>query len=288
MRKVADEQGIRPYIDFGIEVTGASWDEDRAHLDRQHTLGRGLRGPRRDRRRRRPAHPQRPRDHRRRLVRGPTIPLRPVGPLGRPQGQEGRRHRHGCQRDPVHPDHRPGDRAPHGLPALAGLGAAQEGQAHAGVAQEAVRHGPWRHAGVPERALLGARGPRDRLQRARQHPPVRREDREALPREEDPRPRAAGQAHAGLPPRLQARAAVQHVLPHVPARRRRAQHRRRQGDRRRRRDRRQRRQARGRHHHLRHRLPRHRRVRLPRHQGQERRRPRHAVPRATASRPTWG
>lgn len=29
MRKVANEQGIRPYIDFGVEVTGASWDEDR-------------------------------------------------------------------------------------------------------------------------------------------------------------------------------------------------------------------------------------------------------------------
>ncbi len=29
MRKVADEQGIRPYIDFGVEVTGASWDHDR-------------------------------------------------------------------------------------------------------------------------------------------------------------------------------------------------------------------------------------------------------------------
>jgi cation diffusion facilitator CzcD-associated flavoprotein CzcO len=29
MRKVADEQGIRPYIHFGVEVTGASWDEDR-------------------------------------------------------------------------------------------------------------------------------------------------------------------------------------------------------------------------------------------------------------------
>jgi cation diffusion facilitator CzcD-associated flavoprotein CzcO len=29
MRKVADEQGIRPYIDFGVEVTGAAWDEDR-------------------------------------------------------------------------------------------------------------------------------------------------------------------------------------------------------------------------------------------------------------------
>ncbi|KRC64998.1 4-hydroxyacetophenone monooxygenase [Aeromicrobium sp. Root236] len=30
MRKVADEQGIRPYIHFGVEVTGAEWDEDRA------------------------------------------------------------------------------------------------------------------------------------------------------------------------------------------------------------------------------------------------------------------
>ncbi|KAA1397131.1 flavin-containing monooxygenase [Aeromicrobium ginsengisoli] len=30
MRKVADEQGIRPYIDFGVEVTGAEWDEDRS------------------------------------------------------------------------------------------------------------------------------------------------------------------------------------------------------------------------------------------------------------------
>ncbi|MEV7397643.1 NAD(P)/FAD-dependent oxidoreductase [Aeromicrobium sp. NPDC092404] len=30
MRKVADEQGIRPYITFGVEVTGASWDEDRS------------------------------------------------------------------------------------------------------------------------------------------------------------------------------------------------------------------------------------------------------------------
>ncbi|MGA9715151.1 MAG: NAD(P)/FAD-dependent oxidoreductase [Aeromicrobium sp.] len=29
MRKVADDQGIRPYIDFGVEVTGATWDEDR-------------------------------------------------------------------------------------------------------------------------------------------------------------------------------------------------------------------------------------------------------------------
>jgi cation diffusion facilitator CzcD-associated flavoprotein CzcO len=29
MRKVANEQGIRPYIDFGVEVTGTSWDEDR-------------------------------------------------------------------------------------------------------------------------------------------------------------------------------------------------------------------------------------------------------------------
>ena len=28
MRSVADEQGIRPYIDFGVEVVGASWDED--------------------------------------------------------------------------------------------------------------------------------------------------------------------------------------------------------------------------------------------------------------------
>jgi cation diffusion facilitator CzcD-associated flavoprotein CzcO len=29
MRKVADEKGIRPYITFGVEVTGATWDEDR-------------------------------------------------------------------------------------------------------------------------------------------------------------------------------------------------------------------------------------------------------------------
>ncbi|MCW2825324.1 MAG: 4-hydroxyacetophenone monooxygenase, partial [Aeromicrobium sp.] len=29
LRKVAAEQGIRPYIDFGVEVTGATWDEDR-------------------------------------------------------------------------------------------------------------------------------------------------------------------------------------------------------------------------------------------------------------------
>ncbi len=29
MRTVADEQGIRPYIDFGVEVTGATWDESR-------------------------------------------------------------------------------------------------------------------------------------------------------------------------------------------------------------------------------------------------------------------
>ncbi|MGA8987872.1 MAG: NAD(P)/FAD-dependent oxidoreductase [Aeromicrobium sp.] len=28
LRKVADEQGIRPYISFGVEVTGATWDED--------------------------------------------------------------------------------------------------------------------------------------------------------------------------------------------------------------------------------------------------------------------
>ncbi len=29
MRKVADDKGIRPYITFGVEVTGATWDEDR-------------------------------------------------------------------------------------------------------------------------------------------------------------------------------------------------------------------------------------------------------------------
>jgi cation diffusion facilitator CzcD-associated flavoprotein CzcO len=29
MRKVADEKGIRPYITFGVEVIGATWDEDR-------------------------------------------------------------------------------------------------------------------------------------------------------------------------------------------------------------------------------------------------------------------
>ncbi|GAA3523785.1 NAD(P)/FAD-dependent oxidoreductase [Aeromicrobium panaciterrae] len=30
MRKVADEKGIRPYITFGVEVTGATWDDDRS------------------------------------------------------------------------------------------------------------------------------------------------------------------------------------------------------------------------------------------------------------------
>ena len=29
MRKVTDEQNLRQYIDFGVEVTGATWDEDR-------------------------------------------------------------------------------------------------------------------------------------------------------------------------------------------------------------------------------------------------------------------
>src|SRR5687767_13727098 len=29
MRKVADEQGIRKYVRFGVEVTGATWDESR-------------------------------------------------------------------------------------------------------------------------------------------------------------------------------------------------------------------------------------------------------------------
>ena len=63
------------------------------------------------------------------------------------QGQEGRRHRYGRQRDPVHPDHRPGSRPPDGLPAHPGLGAAQEGQAHARVAQEGVREGARRRSG---------------------------------------------------------------------------------------------------------------------------------------------
>jgi cation diffusion facilitator CzcD-associated flavoprotein CzcO len=30
MRKVADETGIRPYINFGVEVTGMEWDDDRS------------------------------------------------------------------------------------------------------------------------------------------------------------------------------------------------------------------------------------------------------------------
>ena len=30
LRRVADEKGIRPYIDFGVEVTGIEWDDDRS------------------------------------------------------------------------------------------------------------------------------------------------------------------------------------------------------------------------------------------------------------------
>ncbi len=30
MRRVADEKGIRPYINFGVEVTGMEWDDDRS------------------------------------------------------------------------------------------------------------------------------------------------------------------------------------------------------------------------------------------------------------------
>lgn len=39
MRKVADDKGIRPYIDFGVEVTGAVWDEDRQRWTVNTTSG---------------------------------------------------------------------------------------------------------------------------------------------------------------------------------------------------------------------------------------------------------
>ncbi len=41
MRRVADEQGIRSYIDFGVEVTGASWDEGRKVWTIHTTTGEG-------------------------------------------------------------------------------------------------------------------------------------------------------------------------------------------------------------------------------------------------------
>ncbi len=39
MRTVADDQGIRPFIDFGVEVTGAAWDDDRKRWTVQTTSG---------------------------------------------------------------------------------------------------------------------------------------------------------------------------------------------------------------------------------------------------------
>ncbi len=118
MRKVADEKGIRPYIDFGVEVTGATWDEDRQVWTVHTANGEDYEavfwspasaGCTSRTSPRSPAPTPSP---------DPSSTPR-SGTTRRPEGQEGRRHRHRRQRDPVHPDHRPGGRPADGLPAHA-------------------------------------------------------------------------------------------------------------------------------------------------------------------------
>ena len=279
MRKVADEQGIRKYVRFGVEVTGATWDESRKRWTVHTTEGDEYDA--------------------RVVVAGvgglhiPNIPeLDGAESFTGPVFHSADWNHDVDLRDKKVVVIGTGASAIQFIPIIA-----QE-TSHLTVFQ---RTPPWvlpkKDRPTPEwrkklfrrvpgavralsrPALLGARGAGDRVQRAPRRAAGRRADRQALPEEQDPRPRAARQADPRLPPRLQARTAVEHVLRDVPARRRHAEHRRRPRDRRRRRRRLQRHQARGRHHHLRHRLPRHRRVRLPRRQGPRRARPRHPVPR---------
>ena len=79
MRKVADEQGIRPYIHFGDEVTGAHVGRGPRALDRRTADGDDVRRAGARRRRRRAAHPELPEIDGRRHVRRAALPLRRSG-----------------------------------------------------------------------------------------------------------------------------------------------------------------------------------------------------------------
>ncbi len=108
------------------------------------------------------------------------------------------------------------------------------------------------------RHLLVPRVARPRFRQAARDDETRPEDRRTAPGPADPRPRAARQTDARLHPRLQARADLRRLLPGPRAAERRRGHRR---DPRGHPDRdrhRGRREARGRHDHLRHRIPGHR------------------------------
>ena len=166
------------------------------------------------RRCRRPVRAAAARDRGHRRLRGRALPLRPLGPLGRPGRQAGRRDRHRRVGDPDRPRGAAGGRPPRRLPAHRPVGdpaqrphlpdgssgppcagsrpsAGSTGPASTGRTRATCRRSP----GKPQPGRTRAEG------RARQHP------------EGHQGPRAAREGDAGLPDRLQADPALQHLLP---------------------------------------------------------------------------
>ena len=253
----ADAHDLYRSIRLGTTVTVGGVGRRRRPLDARDLRrpGQRARAHRRHGPADRAAHPGAARA---RPLRGRRLPLRPLGPRPRPARRARRRDRHRRVRDPVRPrDPARGRRAAR-VPAHPAVGHAAHQPPHHRRRAPALPPPPRAAEGGPRRRLRRARGARARV---RQEPAAMAipERLVAAPHARaDPRSRAAGAGDARLHDRLQAHPAsngwypalgkpnVELVTERDP-----------RGpgalDRRRRRER-----ARGRHDHLRHRLPRRR------------------------------
>ena len=224
LERCTDQYGVRPHVRTGVAITTATWDDraqhweldDRDRRDRSRADVRGER-TRHAERSRRPRHPGR------RPVPRPLVPLVALGPQQVRRRRAGRVDRHRCERDPVRPRDRAGSRAPHGVPTLADLDhAADRPGLHRGGAAAvrarpgAARRHRWKIWWTYERANFQTDERTDRnADRARA----------VVPRAQDRRPGAAGEAHARLSRRLQAAADLTRMVPGVDARQRARRHR---------------------------------------------------------------
>ncbi len=211
------------------KASARQWNAEDARWELETSSGNDDRA-RPDRRAGRPERAAAPGHSRPRHLRGPVVPLRAVGPLGRPRRQEGRRPRHGRVRDPDRPHHPARGRGAACLPAHAAVGRPPLGPADhrrraaplpplprapaRRAAQRLLAAGDARHSDdAPAECAEGARAAR-----CRAHEEV------------DQGPRAAAQAHAGLPHRLQAHPAVEPVVSRARQAERQRRHRRHRRD----------------------------------------------------------
>ena len=100
LRRVAAEEGLLEHVRFGCEVERASWDAERAALA-PADLERPAARPRPDRRRRAAARAEAARHPGPARVRGHALPLGDLGPRPRARRRAGGGDRHRRERDPV-------------------------------------------------------------------------------------------------------------------------------------------------------------------------------------------